>query len=390
MFMVTGREPRLVGGLNEKGKQRLSLRRLGTLLNLLSPEVVALDAIQEMLRSEDVYVRYNAAKLLGKRADRDARLMIEDALKNGEPRTRASVARHLHNFSWFSAEPLIRLALKDSDSRVREAVMYTLCDVADLNAYRLMAEALENEADNVREAAAFGLREVEDSAVIPVLRQVMKASDPDVRIKGLEALGMSGLSEAMPVVREAMFDPEPDVKYAATLSLLELAGEGWLSELAGVIGRTSGVTLEQVLLGFFHATNYLKIDVAHSASAELMLDALESALLDESPKVRKAATWSLAWLRHPRAPAILRKIYRIEMDSEVKAHIVRIAASLMSEAGEEILQDALGSKDDQVRQAADAVVAERTRTGIIFTYDENSYQGTGFKRSPLARQPGSD
>ena len=32
----------------------------------------------------------------------------------------------------------------------------------------------------------------------------------------------------MPVVRNAMNDPDPDVKYAATLSLLELAGESWL------------------------------------------------------------------------------------------------------------------------------------------------------------------
>jgi HEAT repeat protein len=380
---LTGREPRLATGLLEKGKRRLSLRRLGTLLNVLSPNAVDLTAIREMLQSEDFFVRYNAAKLLSKRADRDARLLMEDALKNGQPRTRATVARHLHNFSWFSIEPLLKQALKDPDSRVREAIVYTLCDMGDLNAYQLMAHTLENEADNVREAAAFGLRETRDTAALPVLKQVLRAKDPDVRIKGLEALGISGLPGAMSMVRECMFDPEPQVKYAAALSLLELSGEAWLDELAGVIGRTHGATLEQVLLAFFHATNYLKIDVAKSKSAELMMDALETALLDESAAVRRAASWSLAWMRHERAPAILKKTYRIERDPEVKAHIVRISAGLMSAAGEEILQDALTSREELVKQAADKIMAERQQTGKVAHYDENAFKGEAFDRSLL-------
>ncbi len=381
--ITTGREPRLTKGLVEKGKRRLSLRRLGTMLNVLPPNAVALDAVREMLQSEDFFVRYNAAKLLGKRADRDARLMMEDALKTGTPRTRATVARHVHHFTWFSAEPLIKVALKDSDHRVREGAVYALCDIGDLNAFKLLVQVLETEVDDVLAAAAFGLRETQDPAAIPVLKQVLKAKDPDVRVKSLEALGMCGLREGMPVVREAMFDPDAYVKYAATLSLLELAGEGWLDELAGVIGRTSGETLEQVLKAFFHATNYLKIDVAKSKSADLVIDGLETALLDESAKVRMAAIYPLAWLRHERTPIILKKTYRIETDSDVKAHIVRVAAGLMSVASEEILQDALANQDAVVRQAAEKIKADRERSGIVATYDENAYQGEAFDRSHL-------
>lgn len=379
----TGREPRLMANTIEKGKRRLSLRKLGTMLNLVSPDKVSLDAVSEMIRSEDFFVRYNAARLLSKRADRDARVVMEDALKTGQPRTRASVARHLANFTWFSAEPLIKMALKDSDARVREAAVYTLCDIGDTNAFNLLQETLQNEEDLVLEAAAFGLRESQDPRAIPILEIVLSAKDPDVRIKGLEALGMCGLREAMSIVRNAMFDPEPDVKYAATLSLLELAGEGWLEELSGVIGRTHGETLEQVLLAFFHATNYLKIDVAKSASAELMLDALETALLDESAAVRKAATWSLAWMRHERTPRLLMRTYRIELDSDVKAHIVRVSASLMSEASDEILQDALTSTDPLVKEAADEIIADRERAGFVARYDEDAYEGEAFNRSHL-------
>ncbi|MCL4254491.1 MAG: HEAT repeat domain-containing protein, partial [Anaerolineae bacterium] len=294
---ITGREPRLASGYVKKGERRLSLRRFATMLNMLPPEAVSLDALAAAVMSDEFFVRFNAAKMLSRRGDRDSRLIIEDTLKKGEAPSRASVARHLYGFSWFAAEPLIRIALKDTDYRVRESTIYALCDLREYNAYQLMIEVLKNEDDSVREAAAWGLRDCQDSAAVPVLEVVLQAKDPDVRIKALEALGANDTPEAMPVVRNAMNDPEPDVKYAAVLSLLELAGETWLQELSGIIGRTHGVTLQQVLKGFFHATNYLKIDVGKSKSADMMIDALETALLDDMPQVRLACIWPLAWMR---------------------------------------------------------------------------------------------
>lgn len=361
---ITGREPRLSSGYARQGQRRLSLRRLATMVNVLPPEAISLEAAAEMLRNEEFFVRYNAAKMLGRRGDRDARLIMQEVLTSGEAPSRASVARHLYGFSWFAAEPLIRQALKDSDPRVREGAIYALCDLRELNAYQLMVDALENEVDDVRAAAAWGLRDCQDPAAVPVLQIVLKAKDPEVRIKALEALGSNDTPEAMPVVRNAMNDPDPDVKYAATLSLLELAGEQWLQELSGIIGRTSGVTLQQVLRGFFHATNYLKIDVAKSKAADLLIDALETALLDDMPEVRMAVVWPLAWMRHERTPIVLRQAYRREADGEVKAQMVRVATSLMHEntgAGSgvnvaaEILQDALQSKDDRVRRLAEDI-----------------------------------
>lgn len=358
---ITGREPRLSKAAGGRGERKLSLRRLATMLNALPPEAVSLPAAEEMLRSEEFYVRYNAAKMLSRRADRDARLIVERALTTGEAPTRASVARHLYGFSWFSAEPLIRLALRDTDARVREAAIYALCDLRDLNAYQLMVEVLKHEDDTVREAAAWGLRDCQDAAAVPVLNVVLDAEDPEVRIKALEALGANDTPEAMVVVRNAMNDPEPDVKYAATLSLLELAGEAWLQELSGIIGRTNGVTRQQVLRGFFHATNYLKIDVARTFAADLMIDALETALLDEMAEVRMAVAWPLAWMRHSRTSGILKRAYTLEQDEQVKAHIVRVAASLSSDVGEEILQDALLRSNGRVRGVAEEIIADRAK-----------------------------
>lgn len=356
---ITGREPRLSTRYGTYGERRLSLRKLATMLNVLPPEAISLDAASEMLRNEEFFVRYNAARMLSRRGDRDARLIMLEVLTTGNAPSRASVARHLYGFSWYTAEPMIRQALADKDARVRECAIYALCDLRDLNAYNLMIEVLQHEEDSVLEAAAWGLRNTQDSAAVPVLQVVLKATDPEIRIKALEALGVNDSPEAMPVVRQAMNDPDPDVKYAATLSLLELAGESWLQELSGIIGRTSGVTRQQVLRGFFHATNYLKIDVGQTKAADMMIDALETALLDDMPEVRMAAAWPLAWMKHPRTPIVLKRAYTIEQDADVKAQMLRVAASLSSAAGEEILQDALKSKIARVREMAEQISRDK-------------------------------
>lgn len=375
MSQITGREPRLASGYVKKGERKLSLRRFATMLNMLPPDAVSLDALAAAVHNEEFFVRFNAAKMLARRADRDSRKIIEQTLADGEPPSRASVARHLYGFTWFTAEPMIRTALQDSDYRVREAAIYALCDLREYNAYQLMVEVLANEDDRVRDAAAFGLRDNQDVDAVPVLQMCLRAQDPDVRIRALESLGQNDTDEAKPVVREAINDPEPDVKYAAVLSLLELSGEDWLSELSGIIGRTSGVTLQMVLRGFFHATNYLKIDVANSKSADLMIDALETALLDDLPEVRQAVVWPLAWMNHPRTPGIIRKTWMIETDSKVKAEIVRITSSLMAgnagadadsiKVADDLLQDALGSDDALVLEAATAAQANRQAAAAV-------------------------
>lgn len=372
---ITGREPRLVtsGGT---GQRKLSLRGVANMLNMLPPEAVSIDAVEAALRSEDFFVRFNAARMLARRGDRDARVTMERVIEDGAPTSRASAARHLYGFSWFSAEPIIRKALKDDDARVREAAIYALCDLRELNAYKLMMEVLKDEEDNVLQAAAWGLRDTQDSAAIPVLELILHtAKDFEVRVKALEALGQSDTPEAKPIVREAMNDREPEVKYAATLSLLELAGEEWLSELSGIIGRTKGETLRQVLRGFFHATNYLKINVSQSSAADLMIDALETALLDDMPEVREAVIWPLAWMRHERTPGLIRRVYTAEMDPKVKSHIVKVATSLMSlESGgtaesetvsQYVLNDALNSSDPVVRFTAEEVVNNRARSAAM-------------------------
>ncbi len=329
---LTGREPRLSEQTGARGGWRLSLRGLATMLNVLPPESVSLDAVAAALRSKEFYVRYNAGQLLARRGDRAARLVLQDALGADDPRTRASAARHLYGFSWFAAEPLFRQALADADSRVREAAVYALCDLRQWEAYRLLAAALQHEEDSVRAAAAWGLRNCQDPVAIPVLEAVLLAEDPDVRVVALEALGASDTPEALPVVRSAIDeDAEPDVIYAAALSLLELVGAACLEEVAALVAAREGREREAMLRALFHATNYLRIDIAGSAAADALVAALDLALSDPLPQTRLAAVFPLAWIRRDDAPPILKAAYARETDAETRAEMRRVIASLMDE-----------------------------------------------------------
>lgn len=330
---LTGYEPHLI----ERHDQRvLSLRGLATMLNVLPADAISLPAIAESLKSNNFYVRYNAAKKLCERGDREARLLVQSVLASGSATARASVARHLYGFTWFAAEPLIRQALQDEDPRIREAVVYALSELRGLAAFELMVEALQGEVDSVLSAAAWALRNCQDAAAVPVLRLTLCAEDPEIRVKGLEALGANETPEAIPVIRAAIEnDNNADVRYAATLSLIEVMEEASLTEVARILGKMYEAgrheALEPILRGLFHATNYLKIDLGHSDAAEALIDTCERLQTHPWPDVRRAAMWPLAWMAHPRTAALIVRAYENETDPELRASFRRIITSLRPE-----------------------------------------------------------
>ena len=386
MSEITGREPRLSRS-TQTGGNRLLPRRLANLLNSVNPDSVSLDAVAEALKSDDFFVRYNAGKLLGRRADRSARLLCETTLASGGPLARASVARNLHGFSWFTAENLYRQALHDEDSRVREAAVYALCDTAELNAYHLLAQHLPGEVDDVLDAAAVGLRDRQDVAVVSALAAVLQARDPEVRIKGLEALAASDSPEALPVVRSALTqDGSMQVRYAATLSFLELGHEACLDELAQIIEGASSVMRLYLLQGLFHGANYIGLKVSESAHAAALFTTLRETLGDDLPDTRIAAIWPLAWWwRNEQSRETLLQAYRDETHSKVKSELLRISVKLMTEAGEIILQEARAGEDAALRQQAEQIAAHRDKVGVILDYDPLADAGRGLAHPSTGR-----
>jgi molecular chaperone DnaK (HSP70) len=309
-------------------EQRLSLRRLGTLLNMLPPESISLQAAVEALKSDEFYVRYQAAELLSRRGDRDARLIFEDFLRSGTPPQRAVVARCLDRFSWYTAEPLLRQALADGDFRVREAAVYALCRARTVQAYQILQDFLPGEGDALKSAAAFGLSRMPDPASQAVLEIILTAGDPEVRVQALELMAETESPAAVPAVVRSMDDGDVDVVYAATLSWIELSGPECFTALAQRINEKEGDERRALVRGLFHATNYLVIRIEDTPYAALILQALQNALLDEQPATRLQAFMPLAWMHTAQAGELCRQALQRETDEETLAEMRHAAASL--------------------------------------------------------------
>ncbi len=360
--MNTGREPRLsLNTPHKNGFWQLSPRRLATLLNIITPESASLPALAAALTHDDFYVRSNAAKLLARRADRDARVIMEQVLENGQAPARASAARHLYGFTWFAAEPLFKKAMQDADWRVREGAVYALCQMRTYEAYQFLLAALENEPhDEVRGATAWALRDQHDPLAVKALTVALQASDPEIRARVLETLSTTEMKEAIPVVREALLtDSDTDVIYNAALSYVELAEEACFADFAEILMSIDGQRLQYALRGFFQATNYLHLDLAAHPMAEKLMAAFERAVWHPDAAIRKQAIWPLAWSQHPRASEIVSAVFACEANSEVKAYHLRVVVSLMMPESEALLQDALRSDDVFVHSAAETILEER-------------------------------
>jgi molecular chaperone DnaK (HSP70)/HEAT repeat protein len=348
---ISGYEPALAV-FSGRSEQRLSLRRLGTLLNMLPPDAISLEAAIEAIKSDQFYVRYQAAELLSKRGDRDARRVIEDFLINDTPPQRSAAARHLFRFSWYAAEPLLRRALGDSDVRVRESAVYALCELANPGAYQVLLSALPGDDEALKSAAAWGLSRHSDPASLPVLEICLTARDPEVRSQTLEIMAASLNPAAIPPVLDALDDSDLDVRYAATLSWIELTGEDSFAGLAERIETSQGEIRQVYVNALFHATNYLGIQIATSTAADQVIAALETALQDPHPKVRLSTFMPLAWMQDDRAIQVFLAAYQREEVSDVKTRMLYMAASLIPSVGKEMLQEALDDPDPALRQTA--------------------------------------
>jgi HEAT repeat protein len=331
---ANGFEPAIIFERQQRGGMRLSIRQLANLLsaNALPPEAYSIESAAVMLSHKDLYVRYEAARMLGRRGDRAARLVLEDAVIKGDAPMRASAIRHVHGLTWFSAQPLVQAALADKEWRVRESTIYALCDFDDSRAYQLAADALQKETrDEVFAAAAWGLRNSFAPEAVPALKASLKAKNLEIHERALESLGTNGSPGATVVIQQVLDnDVRPEIQYAAALSLLEIKGDSCLPDLIANIKEGSPQVQLALLRAIFHASNYLGIQLGSSQFCEDLLRVLETTLDSDDPEMRLAAIWPLAWMRHPKADELLHRAYQHEKNRSLRAEIQHIAMSLGS------------------------------------------------------------
>jgi molecular chaperone DnaK (HSP70)/HEAT repeat protein len=336
--VTMGLEPVLISETPKRIGVRLSIRQLANLLsaNALPPDAYSIESAAVMLNHKDLYVRYEAARMLGRRGDRPARLVLEEALNSRQAPTRASAIRHVSGLTWFTAQSLLQKALADPEWRVRESAIFALCDFRDPRAYQLAAQALQQETvDEVFAAAAWGLRNSYEPEAVPALKASLQAQNLEIRERALESLGNNGSQEAAQVIHQVLtLEAEPDIRYAAALSLLEINGERALPDLITMIKNESAEARLAMLRAIFHASNYLGIQLGNSKHAKNLLAVLEMALNDSDSEVRLAVIWILAWMRHSKAEELLISACQAEENQPFNHEIRHIATSLGSPIAE--------------------------------------------------------
>jgi HEAT repeat protein len=371
---ITGREP-VISRKTKTRRRLLSRRALGAMLHNLPPDKISLDALAAGIEHEDFFVRHNAAKLLSDRGDRDARLVLENALRNSDAPTRARAARFLHGWSWHTVSSLVDLALADPDERVQEAVIYTLCSFHSPNAYTRLTESLAGSGDSFKAAAIWGLSKTTDPEALPAFAEILTADNFQIRVDTLEALGANGFSQALPLIKACLDDPDEDVKYAAALTWLELTQEEGLPEIAETIRNATGPTRKAILKGFFHATNYLGIDLGGSEHLDVVLAALMNAVQDDEIEIRMAALRPLVWVRNEKATMLLRDLFSNEKDPLFKAQIVYYTFALLSEIGEELLEQAAQAEEEPVREMA-MTIQQAVKDGTVSRIYKDAMRGS--------------
>ncbi|MCS6872415.1 MAG: HEAT repeat domain-containing protein [Anaerolineae bacterium] len=285
-------------------------------------ENVSAEALHAALCYGQRAVRQSAAESLAQQADSEALAALHKALTSCTPAARTAAARQLAAFDWDDAQPLWSTALCDSDPQVRMAAIHALFEVDAPEALDLLAE------------------------------QYSSVRSPRLRAAILEHWAERGGVIHLDLVRAALDDPSPHVCYAAATAMLDLLAETALAPLAEAVQRRRGEARAAILRGIFNATNYLGIQIAESADCDAVLDALEIALRDSEPEVRRAAVWLAAWIAHPRAASLLEAAYRAESDPEVQAHMLYVTVNLNAPSAPALLAHALDSAEPILRDQA--------------------------------------
>lgn len=274
-------------------------------------------------------VRRVAAQSLAQQADSEALAAAQQALQSCAPAARVALARRLADFDWEDAQPLWASALADSDAQVRTAAIHALFEVDAPEALDLLAQHY-------------------DSVCSPRLRAAI-----------LEHWAERGGVAHLERVQSALDDPAPQVCYSAATALLDLLAEAALPTLTEALLRRTGAARAAILRGIFNATNYLGIQIGESAACDALLAALEVALRDDNPEVRRTAIWLAASIAQPRAAALLEAAYRAEAEPEVQAYMLYVAVSLDASGARALLAEALDSPEPLVRDQAVALAQRK-------------------------------
>ena len=229
-------------------------------------------------------------------------------LEDKDANVRAYSAGALGNIKSERVVPPLIALLNDADSYVRRTAADSLGRTGSSRAIQPLVEALEDPARDMAKAAVRALGQIKHPDVIPFLIKALQNTAWKATDAAAQALGELGAKEAVgPLIQ--CFEEMPDCPY------LQVGGALWkLSSERAVDAWIAG--LKKGSLWYPRAA--CAAELAKN-KLEKGLPALQEALKDESPEVRRAAVLALAEFRSEKTIDALREALA-DKDFEVRMY----------------------------------------------------------------------
>jgi HEAT repeat protein len=277
-------------------------------LDILNPEWMrteeARNAVPELvglLKTEDIYVLYQAARMFETINDKRAVEAFIYALKYkpGFPSVNGSLNRIDPDWARTEAArnavPTYIVLLDDLDSSYREQAAMILGEIIDTRSVEPLIMKLKDNVMEVRRKAASSLGRIKDPRAVEPLILSLNDENEEVRRDAVEALGFIKDRRAVEPLIAALKDDDSDVRGKATWSLIQLKDTRSVGPLVNLLNDRNN---------YFYAVRALdsiKPDWRFSEAALNAVPSFIAQLNDEDNNTRSIAIYALEHIRDPRS-----------------------------------------------------------------------------------------
>jgi len=190
--------------------------RLEYLYNVRDPSAVDIPVFREVaFRDKSVRVRHKAAELLGMTQHPKALNALQELLRSENKANRINAVTGLTTANLPEVVPPIMAALKDREERVRETAAFAMAGIGTEESTDALLKAVNDPSSRVRGMAAWGL--VQNTRKKSWQRpfkffKALKHEDEWVRAQAAEALGFNEDPRAVEELGKALDDPAEQVR----------------------------------------------------------------------------------------------------------------------------------------------------------------------------------
>jgi HEAT repeat protein len=249
--------------------------------------------------------------------------ILRDALRQPQAAARAAAARGLAQVEGTAALQPLLAALEDRDPWVRYYAARSLGRHAFPDALAALARLAQGDpANHVRAAASEALGHIGGARVVSILAPLAESEDRDLARAALSALGLVSHPDALPPLLSALRAPQPTRQLDALRALAERGGVGAAGALQWVAAADANPTVAQAAieaLARLATPESLAALVALTAdeprreaciaalaqAGEAHADQIARGLAHAQPAVRCATVEALARMKRPYASELL-------------------------------------------------------------------------------------